>query len=127
MSSSPLCWCLSACGFSLTVTPNGAGRWVRRLSPPILAAIAAVVGCIGGIYGIGGGSILAPVLIGSGRSPTEVAPATLTATFVTSVAGMVTFLVLSTNHHGSIAPENRSWGWGSRWWIYRCSPATTSL
>jgi uncharacterized protein len=36
--------------------------------------LAAVVGCVGGIYGIGGGSILAPVLIGSGRTPPEVAP-----------------------------------------------------
>ena len=77
----------------------------RRLSSPVLAVIAAVVGCVGGIYGIGGGSILAPILIGSGRSPSEVAPATLASTFVTSVAGVVTFLILSVHHHGSIAPD----------------------
>jgi uncharacterized membrane protein YfcA len=52
---------------------------------------------------------LAPVLIGSGRSPTEVAPATLASTFVTSLAGVVTFLVLSAHHHGTIAPD---WGVG---------------
>jgi uncharacterized membrane protein YfcA len=46
----------------------------------ILVVLAAAVGCVGGIYGIGGGSILAPVLVGSGRSPTEVAPATLAST-----------------------------------------------
>ena len=37
-------------------------------------------GCVGGIYGIswiGGGAFLAPVLIGSGRKPSEVAPAAL--------------------------------------------------
>ena len=45
----------------------------------------AVVGCVGGIYGLGGGAFLSPVLIGSGREPSEVAPATLAATFVTSV------------------------------------------
>jgi uncharacterized protein len=84
---------------------RGSATWVSRLSPSILTIIAAVVGCVGGIYGIGGGSILAPILIGSGRSPTEVAPATLASTFVTSVAGVVTFLVLSTSHHGSIAPN----------------------
>jgi uncharacterized membrane protein YfcA len=39
-----------------------------------------VVGCVGGIYGIGGGSILAPVLIGTERPPREVAPAALAFT-----------------------------------------------
>ena len=87
--------------------PLSPGRWTPR--SPLLTVIAAVVGCVGGIYGIGGGAILAPILIGSGRSPAEVAPATLASTFVTSVAGVATFLVLSTNHHGSIAPD---WGVG---------------
>ena len=70
----------------------------RQASAPLpwrAAAIAAVVGCIGGIYGIGGGSILAPILIASGRPPSDVAPATLASTFVTSVAGVITFLVLA--------------------------------
>jgi hypothetical protein len=80
-----------------------------HLSEPVLGAIAAAVGCVGGIYGIGGGSILAPILIGSGRSPKEVAPATLSSTFVTSIAGVATFLLLSAHHHGSIAPN---WGVG---------------
>ena len=81
-----------------------------RLSSGVLAAIAAAVGCIGGIYGIGGGSILAPILIGSGRPPSDVAPATLASTFVTSVAGVITFLVLAANGHGSAAPD---WGVGA--------------
>jgi uncharacterized membrane protein YfcA len=63
------------------------------------------VGCVGGIYGIGGGSILAPILIGSGRRPAEVAPAALASTFVTSVAGVVTFMILSIHHHGSVSPD----------------------
>jgi hypothetical protein len=75
----------------------------------VLAVIAAAVGCVGGIYGIGGGSILAPILIGSGRAPADVAPATLASTFVTSVAGVITFLVLAAHHHGSVAPD---WGVG---------------
>jgi uncharacterized protein len=80
-----------------------------RLSSGLLAAIAALVGCIGGIYGIGGGSILAPILISSGRPASEVAPATLASTFVTSIAGVITFLVLATHRHGSVAPD---WGVG---------------
>ncbi len=80
-----------------------------RLSNLALTLAAAAVGCLGGIYGIGGGSILAPILIGSGRSPVEVAPATLASTFVTSIAGVVTFVVLSMEHQGLVAPD---WGVG---------------
>src|SRR6266702_6129931 len=80
-------------------------RAVRMLPGPVLIVLAAAVGCVGGIYGIGGGSILAPVLIGSGRPPSEVAPAALASTFVTSVAGVLTFTVLSLHHHGAIAPD----------------------
>ena len=75
------------------------------LPRPVLIAVAAVVGCVGGIYGIGGGSILAPVLIGTGRPPSQVAPAALASTFVTSVAGVVTFTVLSLHHSGPVAPD----------------------
>ena len=77
----------------------------RPLPRPVLIAAAAAVGCVGGIYGIGGGSILAPALIGTGRPPAEVAPAALASTFVTSVAGVVTFTVLSLHHSGPVAPD----------------------
>jgi uncharacterized membrane protein YfcA len=40
----------------------------------ILIGLATVTGCVGGIYGIGGGAILSPILIGSGRPAAEVAP-----------------------------------------------------
>ena len=80
-------------------------RAVRLIPPPVLILLAAAVGCVGGIYGIGGGSILAPILIGTGRPPREVAPAALASTFVTSVAGVVTFMILSIHHHGLVAPD----------------------
>jgi uncharacterized protein len=79
------------------------------LSARQIVGAALVVGIVGGIYGIGGGAILAPLLVGSGRSPREVAPATLTSTFVTSVAGVATFAVLSVSHDSSVAPD---WGVG---------------
>ncbi len=59
------------------------GRKARLIPAPVLVVLAAAVGCVGGIYGIGGGSILAPVLIGTGRQPSQVAPAALASTFVT--------------------------------------------
>jgi uncharacterized protein len=80
----------------------------ERISPRVLVLLSLIVGVIGGIYGIGGGSVLAPTLVASGRSPREVAPATLVATFVTSVGGIATFLILSIRH-GSVAPD---WGVG---------------
>jgi uncharacterized protein len=84
--------------------PEAAAR-VVEIPRPVLVLIAAIVGCIGGIYGIGGGSILAPILIGTGRPPAEVAPAALASTFVTSVAGVLTFTVLAAQSHGSVAPN----------------------
>jgi hypothetical protein len=77
----------------------------REIVSPLLIVLAAIVGCAGGIYGIGGGSILAPVLLGTGRRPAEVAPAALASTFVTSVAGVLTFTILSLHQHGSVAPD----------------------
>jgi uncharacterized protein len=84
---------------------DNAGRPARLILAPVLALLAAAVGCVGGVYGIGGGSILAPVLIRLGRPPSQVAPAALASTFVTSVAGVVTFTVLSVHEPGAVAPD----------------------
>jgi uncharacterized membrane protein YfcA len=81
----------------------------RELGTAAIVAMALVVGGVGGVYGIGGGAIMAPILIGSGRPAAEVAPATLAATLVTSVAGVGAFLLLSLGQHASVAP---AWGVG---------------
>lgn len=59
-------------------------------------------GC--GRYGIGGGSIPGPVLVGRGVPVSQVAPAALASTFATSVVGASTYAVLSLARSGSIAP-----------------------
>jgi uncharacterized membrane protein YfcA len=57
-----------------------------------LLALAAVVGVIGGAYGIGGGALIAPILIGRWALPVHtIAGATLFTTFLTSVVGVVSF------------------------------------
>jgi uncharacterized protein len=76
-----------------------------RLAWPVLVPLAVIVGAVGGIYGIGGGSILAPILISTGRPANEVAPAALASTLITSIGGVVTFTILSTQAHGSVAPN----------------------
>jgi uncharacterized membrane protein YfcA len=79
-------------------------RPARRIPAPVLVGLATVTGCVGGIYGIGGGSILSPILIGSGRPAAEVAPAALASTFVTSLGGVLTFTLLSIRE-GPVAPN----------------------
>jgi uncharacterized protein len=77
----------------------------KRLPSRAVTAMALVVGVVGGIYGIGGGSILGPILVGSGLSVAIVAPAALASTFVTSIVGAVTYALLGLTTSGSIAPD----------------------
>jgi uncharacterized protein len=72
---------------------------------PLIFVLALAVGTVGGIYGIGGGSILAPMLVGLGFAVGEVAPAALASTFLTSIAGVSAFAILSIDAGGDIAPE----------------------
>jgi uncharacterized protein len=81
-------------------------RLVRvPLSSRTISLAAFVVGIVGGIYGIGGGSILGPILVGSGMAVSVVAPTALASTFVTSIVGVVTFALLQVNASGSISPD----------------------
>ncbi|MEV0585212.1 sulfite exporter TauE/SafE family protein [Nonomuraea sp. NPDC050310] len=74
-------------------------------SPRAITTLALAVGVVGGIYGIGGGSLLGPILAGRGLPVTRVAPAALASTFVTSIAGAATYAVLALATPGDIAPE----------------------
>ncbi len=89
-------------------------RSVRAPSRPVptppsnrfVITFALGVGVVGGIYGIGGGSLLSPILVGRGIPVSTVAPAALTSTLVTSVAGAATYVVLALTTTGQdIAPE----------------------
>ncbi len=74
-------------------------------SPRALTGLALAVGVVGGVYGIGGGSLLGPFLVGRGMPVRQVAPAALASTFATSVTGAATFASLSLTGSGSIAPD----------------------
>ena len=55
-----------------------------------LLVLSFIVGIVGGIYGIGGGAIIAPFLVAFFGLPVyTIAGATLMATFVTSIVGVV--------------------------------------
>lgn len=69
---------------------------------PGLFVLALIVGIIGGIYGIGGGAIIAPLLVGIYGLPVHtVAGATLVATFATSAVG-VSFYELAAGHYENL-------------------------
>ena len=102
-------------------TVNITGVSVRRVgyefhgkaysfSVPAVFALSLAVGVIGGIYSIGGGSIIAPFLVTIFALPVyTVAGATLIGTFVTSVAGVAFFELLALTGVGpesaAIAPD----------------------
>jgi uncharacterized membrane protein YfcA len=70
-------------------------REPRAIAPVWITVLGSGAGLIGGIYGISGGSIIAPVLAGVFRLPVKrVAPAALVATLLTSIAGVITFEIL---------------------------------
>lgn len=69
--------------------------------------ISFIVGIVGGIYGIGGGSIIAPFFVTFFGLPVyTVAGAALMGTFVTSVAGVVFYQVIAPFYPEiSVAPD----------------------
>jgi uncharacterized membrane protein YfcA len=87
-------------------------------SSPAVFALSLGVGVLGGIYSIGGGSIIAPFLVTAFGLPVyAVAGATLIGTFGTSVAGVAFFELLATMAFGSSAgaPVARTGCSASRW------------
>ena len=73
-------------------------------SSPAVFALSLAVGVLGGIYSIGGGSIIAPFLVTVFGLPVyAVAGAILIGTFATSVAGVAFFELLAAMGFGSSA------------------------
>ena len=70
-------------------------------------SLSLIVGAVGGIYGIGGGAIIAPFFVTFFGLPVyTVAGAALMGTFVTSVAGVAFYQAIAPFHPGmSIAPD----------------------
>jgi uncharacterized membrane protein YfcA len=91
--------CVKACR---SAAPPPAGR---PLPDRLIVTLGVAAGTIGGIYGIGGGSLIGPILASRGTPITELAPAVLASTFLTSIAGAASYVVLAANTTGDIAPE----------------------
>lgn len=82
--------------------------WGERFSfnPVVMFVLAFIVGIIGGAYGIGGGSIIAPFCIAVFHLPVyTIAGAVLMGTFITSVGGGIFFSVIPVAKGVSSMPD----------------------
>lgn len=72
-----------------------------------ILSLSAVVGVVGGVYGIGGGAIIAPFFVSFFRLPVyTVAGAALMGTFITSVAGVAFYQIIAPFYPAvSVAPD----------------------
>jgi uncharacterized membrane protein YfcA len=93
--------------FSLSRVSFSFGEQTYFFSVPGTISLCLFVGAIGGIYGIGGGAIIAPFLVAFFELPVyAVAGAALLGTFVTSLAGVTFYQVLAQFYpHLSVAPD----------------------
>jgi hypothetical protein len=85
--------------------------------------LSFVVGMVGGVYGIGGGAIMAPFFVTFYNLPIyTIAGATLLGTFITSVAGVAFYQTLALFYpNQTIAPDyllGMLFGLGGFWGIY---------
>jgi len=85
------------------------GEKQHGFSVPAMFLVSLLAGVIGGIYSIGGGSIVAPFLVTVFELPVyTVAGATLIGTFVTSVSGVAFYEILAVTPLGeqvAVAPD----------------------
>jgi len=77
------------------------------VSTPGIFTLSFVVGIVGGVYGIGGGAIIAPFFVSIYGLPVyTVAGAALMGTFVTSIAGVTFYQAIAPFYPGmSVAPD----------------------
>jgi uncharacterized membrane protein YfcA len=92
-------------GVWLIVRDQRASPRTRPFAPWVVTALGFAAGLVGGLYGIGGGSLLAPILAASGYLLTEVAPAALLSTFVTSCVGAATYAVVALTGRQGAGPH----------------------
>lgn len=80
---------------------------IYKISTLPVSMLSFVVGIAGGIYGVGGGAVMAPFFVSILGLPVyTIAGASLMGTLVTSVVGVIIYQVLSASYPGlSVAPD----------------------
>jgi hypothetical protein len=100
--------CVSDTRFSLGCVQYTFAGETYRFVPFWVFVMTFIVGIVGGAYGIGGGSIVAPFFVAIFKMPVyAIAGAALMGTFVTSVAGVVFYqgLDIYWNSQMAVAPD----------------------
>ncbi len=83
-------------------------------STPTIFFLALAVGLVGGIYGIGGGAIIAPFCVSILGLPVyTVAGAALAGTFLTSIAGVIFYTALAFTPLGVQSAVSPDWALGA--------------
>lgn len=77
------------------------------VNPVIIMSFSAFVGIVGGIYGIGGGAIIAPIFVAIFKLPVyTIAGACLMGTFITSLVAVAFYQILAPFYpHLTVAPD----------------------
>lgn len=98
---------VSSASFSMRHLGFRYGEEEYRVPTVSILLLSAVVGLIGGIYGIGGGAIIAPFFVSFYSLPVyTVAGAALTGTLITSFAGVLFFQLIAYLYPSqAIAPD----------------------
>jgi uncharacterized protein len=87
--------CVTDAKFSLNCVEYKFAGLTYSFSPWSVLLLCFIVGAVGGIYGVGGGAIIAPFFVAIFRMPVyTVAGAALMGTFITSLAGAVFYQLL---------------------------------
>lgn len=77
------------------------------VNPLVIFSLSAFVGIVGGIYGIGGGAMIAPIFVAIFKLPVyTIAGALLMGTFLTSLIAVIFYQILAPFYpHLSVAPD----------------------
>ena len=87
---------------------------VYKCHTVVIFVLSLLVGMIGGVYGIGGGAIIAPFFIAIYGLPVHaVASATLMGTFITSVVGVVFYELIAPLYETSEMAVSPDWALGA--------------
>lgn len=88
------------------------------VSTPLILGLSFIVGIIGGVYGIGGGAIMAPFLVTVFRLPVHSIPgASLFSTMVSSIAGALIYTVIAPFYADSGLSVSPDWLLGAMFGI----------
>jgi len=93
-------------GFSAALVAFDYRGGRHEFSVPAMLLLSTVVGLVGGIYGIGGGALMAPFCVALFRLPVHaIAGATLAATFLSSISGVALYSTLPAPAGVEVRPD----------------------